>query len=254
MAHFKGQPKRSLVAINAFHNDFFKYTVTRNALGVTTGVLSQVTGATATACPAGRVLRENGKKLYPGANNGITTYLVGIIDSTTFLNGFINPDSPIFTTMNTDKPTYLPDTTDVAGGSFSGLPNKGKGVNTLGDSLFGGEVVVSGQVRSQAVTQLVRDAGYMTVNVSLGQVFKITLAGGDNTYISASNILPGSLVYLIITVTGAPETGGVTIMPGSEAEVKIAGTLTLPAPGQYTIHFICDATNLYELGRTTGLS
>jgi hypothetical protein len=253
MAHFKEPPKRSLVAINAFHNDFFKYTVTRNALGVTTGVLSQVTGATATACPAGRVLRENGKKLYPGANNGITTYMIGVIDSTTFLNGFINPDSPIFTTMNTDKPTYLPDTTDVAGGSFSGLPNKGKGVNTLGDSLFGGEVVVSGQVRSQDVTQLVRDAGYMTVNVSLGQVFKITLTSGLNTYISASNILPGSLVYLIITVTG---TGGVTIQPGSPANVKIqllGGSLTL-APGLHTIHFICDATNLYELGRTTDLS
>jgi hypothetical protein len=155
--------------------------------------------------------------------------------------------------MNTDKPTYLPDTTDVSGGSFSGLPNKGKGVNTLGDSLFGGEVVVSGQVRSQDVTQLVRDAGYMTVDVSLGQVFKITLTSGLNTYISASNILPGSLVYLIITVTG---TGGVTIQPGSPANVKIqlvGGSLTL-APGLHTIHFICDATNLYELGRTTDLS
>jgi hypothetical protein len=247
MAHFTEQPKRSLVAINAFHNDFFKYTVTRDVLGVTTGVLSQVTGATATACPAGRVLRENGKKLYPGANNGITTFMIGVIDSVTFLNGFINPDSPIFTTMNTDKPTYLPDTTDVAGGSFSGLPNKGKGVNTLGDSLFGGEVVVSGQVRSQDVTTLVTVDGTpntANLDVSLGQVFKLTTTKAVT--INPCNILPGSHVYLIVTGGGAH-----TVSFGTE--IKSCGPLSATSGGVFTLHFICDNANLFELGRTAAL-
>ncbi len=71
------------------------------------GTLTAVSGATAANCPKGRVLRENGRKLYPSANPGITTYLVGVFDDKTFLNGFIDPNSPVFVPFNTDKPVYL---------------------------------------------------------------------------------------------------------------------------------------------------
>jgi hypothetical protein len=74
---------------------------------VTQGTLTAVTGGTAANCPKGRVLRENGRKLYPSANPGITTYLVGVFDDKTFLNGFIDPNSPVFVPFNTDKPVYL---------------------------------------------------------------------------------------------------------------------------------------------------
>ena len=78
-----------------------------NANFVTIGTLTAVSGATAANCPKGRVLRENGRKLYPSANPGVTTYLVGVFDDKTFLNGFIDPNSAVFAPFNTDKPVYL---------------------------------------------------------------------------------------------------------------------------------------------------
>jgi hypothetical protein len=132
-------PRREYVAILPFNGDFFSYS-TSTSFGptgfTTTGSLGGVTGATGDNCPAGRVLRENGKKLFPEANPGVTTYMVGVYDATTFLNGYINPNSPVFQPMNTDKPTYLDDGVDT--GLYDGTSNIGPGVYTAGD------VVVTG--------------------------------------------------------------------------------------------------------------
>lgn len=126
-------PRREYVAIQAFNNDLFTYTVetTWNGGGyTTTGSLTPVAGGNSTNCPYGRILRENGKKLYPNANPGVLTYMVGVYDSVTFFNGYINPNSPVFQPMNTDKPTYLADGVD--GGLYDGTSNIGPGVYTAG--------------------------------------------------------------------------------------------------------------------------
>ena len=104
---YKNSPRRSYISVAPFNASFFTYTTSMNASYVTTGTLTAVTGATAANCPKGRVLRENGRKLYPSANPGVTTYLVGVFDDKTFLNGFIDPNSPLFAPFNTDKPVYL---------------------------------------------------------------------------------------------------------------------------------------------------
>jgi hypothetical protein len=126
-------PRREYVAIQNFNNDFFSYSTATNFTGglyQTTGTLSLVSGANSGNCPYGRILRENGKKLYPGANPGVEIYMVGVYDSVTFLNGFINPNSPVFQPMNTDKPTYMDDGVDA--GSYNGTSNIGPGVYTAG--------------------------------------------------------------------------------------------------------------------------
>ena len=104
---YKNSPRRSYISVAPFNASFFTYTTSMNANYVTTGTLTAVTGATAANCPKGRVLRENGRKLYASANPGVTTYLVGVFDDKTFLNGFIDPNSPLFAPFNTDKPVYL---------------------------------------------------------------------------------------------------------------------------------------------------
>jgi hypothetical protein len=218
------QPKRSYVAINAFNDDFFTYTKT-TVLGVTTGSLAVVTGDAA-QCPAGRVLRENGKKLFPGAP-GITTLLIGVIDSVTFLSGFINPDSPVFTPMNTDKPAYLADSTDVTDGTFGDLPNEGPGVYTLGDSHFGRNVDVTGTLDVSGATTLggkgspfdfIRfgtiacNPGNITSGAIVGTTVTITVGGvtpriGDMFIFETPAALNSGLQY-----TGfLTQTGGVTI-------------------------------------------
>lgn len=108
--------RRSWISTAVFNNDIFSYSTSMNmSTFQTVGTLGPVTGATAQNCPAGRVLRENGKKLYPEAHNGVSTYMVGVFDPVSFLSGFIDPNSPIFAVYNTDKPAAL-DTAFLAGG------------------------------------------------------------------------------------------------------------------------------------------
>lgn len=102
-ANFTNSSRRLYIATAPFHTHFFSYN------GET---LSLVTEASCETCPIGRILRETGRKLYPGANPGVTHYMVGVYDSVTFLNGFINPNDNVFAVYNSDKPTYVPDNND----------------------------------------------------------------------------------------------------------------------------------------------
>lgn len=100
--------RRAYLSVAAFNNNFFAYTITMNSSYAKVGTINvSVTGATAANCPKGRVLRENGKKLYPDANPGVTKYMVGVYDAVTELSGFIDSNDPVFTIYNTDKPTYM---------------------------------------------------------------------------------------------------------------------------------------------------
>jgi len=66
-------------------------------------------GADCSTCPIGRILRENGKKLYPGASVGVNQYLVGVFDSISLLSGFIDPNAKVFKIFNSDKPVFIND-------------------------------------------------------------------------------------------------------------------------------------------------
>jgi hypothetical protein len=128
-----GTPRRQYISIRAFNNAFYSYTTSTefvNGQFVTTGSIGSVSGANSGNCPEGRVLRENGKKLYPDANPGVETFLVGVYDSTTFLNGFIDPNSRLFQPQSTDLPTYLPNPVDGEGFNDTDL---GPGVFTRGE-------------------------------------------------------------------------------------------------------------------------
>jgi len=128
--------------------------------------------------------------------------------------------------------------------------NLGAPTLTQGSVICSGDVVSSGQVRSQDVTTLlIASNAAMTLDVSLGQVFKITVIAGYSSNIYASNILPGSHVYLIITVLAGTSGGSMTFQP----MIKAISAFDTSTVGVYTIHFICDNTYLYELGRTAAL-
>ena len=105
---YHDRTKRSYLTMNTFNDDMFTYTTSVDLnTYITTGTLTAVSGATTINCPKGRFLYENGKKLYPGANPGINTYMVGVFDPVSFLSGFIDPNSEAFTPMNTDKPVDM---------------------------------------------------------------------------------------------------------------------------------------------------
>ncbi len=122
--NFLNTPRRSYIATAAYNLDFFSYTTTTDpGTYVTTGTLGPVTGATAANCPARRILRENGKKLYPSAHPGVNTYMVGVYDANSGLSGYIDPNDNIYQIYNGDKPNYLADGINpITGGLDQGAP------------------------------------------------------------------------------------------------------------------------------------
>jgi hypothetical protein len=151
--------KRSYVTTGPFQNNIYSYVT---ALNPTTfrqeGRLSVITTSptgvtlTATNCPGGRVLRENGRKLYPGVNVGLAvgdTYLgatvgttttnhfwVGVFDAVTGVKGFINPNSSRFIVYNSDKPLEIVDQDET----------NGTGVND--DLVANGQLVLTGSTKT----------------------------------------------------------------------------------------------------------
>ena len=114
----KNSSRLSYISVATFNTVFLTYT-TSTTNYVTTGtlaanVLNPTTGVTVVAadCPAGRVLRETGRKLFPDANPDVTTYLVSVYDRITGATGFIDPNSTFFAIYNVDKANFLLQDTD----------------------------------------------------------------------------------------------------------------------------------------------
>lgn len=134
-------PKRSYISMRAYNNDIFSYTTSIVNDFQTVGTIGAVTGATASNCPQGRILTETGRKLYPGANPGITQLMVGVFDYATGLSGFIDPNSSAFTPQNTDRPYYF---TSPGANTVDPDPNRAPPVFTRGDVLAQGNLDLSG--------------------------------------------------------------------------------------------------------------
>lgn len=158
------------------------------------GTLTAVSGATAANCPKGRVLRENGRKLYPSANPGVTTYLVGVFDDKTFLNGFIDPNSPLFVPFNTDKPVYLDNGVNGGNGGLApgGLVNGLLVQNRTSYTLDGTAAV------TLTTTQLL--GGILTHNVTANRV--VTLPSTASIAAALGNVV-GTSVEFIYSNSGA---------------------------------------------------
>lgn len=107
------------------------------------GTLAVLSTATAGNCPAGRVLHETGKKLFPGANPNVNDYLVSVYDPISMLTGFINPNQPFFSLMNTDRANFLLDGPNGAGTGLS-ASGRANALYTRGDVLAGGRLDLSG--------------------------------------------------------------------------------------------------------------
>lgn len=256
-------PRRAYITTSAFQNDLYTYTVTTNPTTfVRTGTLAaNVTGATATSCPPNRILRENGKRLYPEANPSISTLLVGVYDAVSGLSGFIDPNAPRFAVYNSDKAYYMPNGVDPNGGLVDqGNPVYTRGTITAGGTITAqtnvnvstGMVVSTGQIRAANVTSLGTVTATANSNIdidpTLGQVFTVTLniASGTPTVSIRCPTTPaaGSVVYLIIT-TGAAQTS-TTVSQGTN--VKMVSITAATASRLYGLTFVSDGTQLVQVG------
>ena len=260
-------PRRQYISTETFNNDFFTYTVTTDANGLQTGTFTQVADATTVNCPAGRVLRDNGKRLHPGAHPNVTYAMIGVFDPQTFLSGFINPNSPIFAMFNSDK-AYFADTDLTAAAGFgrgldsnlssNGLLNEGLAVFTNGNVIAGKQVYSDKRFSTTgAATATVGLPTASTINVAAGQLFYFVNPQADMVVnaINCSTIGTHAYIFLSNATFGSSINFGTGFRPTALVSTGVMNNISSLGPNRVnTIHFMGDGFGMTEVGRTLNIS
>jgi hypothetical protein len=219
--------KRSYISTSAFNGIIYSYTTTLNTSnfkqeGRLAALTALPSGTTITAanCPAGRILRETGRKLFPGANpglvqgdsyqgttvanNNLNKMWVLVFDSVTGLRGFIDPNAPQFAVYNSDRNPAFVDVAETAGGAPTRL---GQSVLTNGNvTSAGGLIGYSYNGTPAAVTQATDKSTAVTLNTPTG---RITMNNATlNATTSASFTLTNSYIssvndIIMVSIAGA---------------------------------------------------
>jgi hypothetical protein len=262
----KNSSRLSYISVAAFNTVFLTYTTTTTNY-VTTGtltanVINPQTGVTVTSgdCPAGRVLRETGRKLFPDANPGVTTCLVSVYDRITGATGFIDPNSIYFAIYNVDKANFLLQDTDeqvalgppiYTGGTVTATGNitstAGNVAATVG-AVSAGTTVTAGTSVSAGTT--VTAGGNITStggNISNGTNTSGDITSGRNT--TATNnviIINGGLV--LQSLNGSASFAGTTTLSTNGQ----SPTITTSAAGPTATDYLVFVTNNGPAGSSTG--
>jgi len=245
--------KRSYVSTGAFNGSVYTYTTALNPStlkqeGKLTAITTSPTGVTlsATNCPGGRVLRENGRKLYPGINVGLLsgdTYQgvanfqaateaanhmwVGVFDAVTGVKGFINPNASTFVVYNSDKSLEVVDIYETNGTGVS------KNLTTPG------QLVLTGTTKT--ITYVVTTSPY---NFSTNTSPYYSFAAAAAVAITATGV-PVTGTSLTVFYSGA-----FTTTPGS----GFVGAAITPAGTQcIAVTYVSNGTVLIESARSGAL-
>jgi hypothetical protein len=110
--------------------------------------------ATGTDCPAKRVLRETGKKLFPGIHSGVNTFMVSVYDTVKGWHGYIDPNGQLFAQYSTIMPNFFANGVDAATGApaDAGAPVITNGLVNAGQSVTAGTYVAAGTYVSAGTT------------------------------------------------------------------------------------------------------
>ena len=282
--------RRSYVALSNYNEAIYNY-----SYGLDVQLLREVGAvalnplATAQNCPKGAILHENGKKLSPqegnfrGANDGVTTYMVGVYDPVNGISGFIDPNSPVFGLQNTDKPIYINDNDYLGNGILTnGTIETTQSVKAgtsivAGTTLAAGTNVIAGTYlasRQVNVPLYNTGGGAVTYNpgnsssdvfidYTAGNVFVITAPTGSNltdiyVYFKTSPLIPGNApvqngtVLTLIFVNGANRIVNVNF--SGPIVKRTSNTLVLPdgdpSPTMSNIMFAGANNYIIELNRS----
>jgi hypothetical protein len=239
------QSRRSYISTGTFHTDIFRYTTSVNASLQTVGTLtslSSVGTGTAANCPINRVVRENGRRLFPDANPGVSGLLVGVYDAISGLSGFIDPNSSKFALFSSDRANYLADPVNPVSGYKDALVRSATALS-LGPPTAGNTYTVS-------------------MDANLAQTFTLAPVAAQTNIVgipAASTTTPippvGSLTYLIITFPAGSATSLVKFATSGSGLVGIRESAdvnfsTALAGDIVVVTFISDGSKLVEVSRS----
>jgi len=215
---YQQQAQKTFLTTQAFNTKLLTYTTSMNPTTFqTVGTLTANTNATATNCPANRVLHANGRILVPGVNPGITSPLVGVYDPITSLNGFIDATDPTFATYNTNMPFQY----DL-------------GISSVIATLGGSGANLRAGVDSGRVAQTTVNSAVNAGNASVGEFALFTTGVNASTItVNSSQILPTSRIFLTQTTTAATNTAFSTLLYGLPAVPTVSSITT----GSFQVSF-----------------
>ena len=238
----KERPMTAFVATSSFVNNFYKYTLTSNdTTRVVTGALGAVTGATPANCPAGRILKENGRRLYSNADPGISTFMVGVFDSVTGYSGLIDPNASLFQRYTNERAADLADGLDYSVGS--GSNHRGDSTYTWGNVIAGGNVIANSQLQSGAGVQTIAGSS-ITFNATAGQFFQYNLTSNTSGLTTTAIPPAGTFIYISFPYNAAPYTLSNTV-----TTTKLSGGVLTVSGSNVTVGLVSDGTNLREFSR-----
>jgi hypothetical protein len=180
---FQPSSKTTYIATDIATGSLYSYTTSRNT---TTYAIEGTLSSQSVSILAGTLLRENGKRLFPGANPGITTMMVGVFNSDVVppLSGFIDPNSLVYAVFNANKPVTIPNGTDIDG---------------VGALHSGNPVITDGVV--DAGNFIVR-SGELEIPTSTGMVSTTTLSAGTRV-ITIPNLTANAQIFVTNRTTAA---------------------------------------------------
>jgi len=162
MIGYNARPKKEYISTAPFNYAFYGYTLTPATLAspITTGSLALLSGLDMTNCPAGRILREVGRKLYPGVDPGLQSgdanYVSGynhiwtkVYDAITGFSGYIDTNATIFAPYANNPVEFVDDGETDGSHSRLGAPvYTGGDVIAVGNIVAGGNITASGTIIS----------------------------------------------------------------------------------------------------------
>ena len=261
------QSKRSYVATGVFNGAFYSYTSARDVNNVTQYTFAVNPLATASNCKAGHILKENGRKLVPGANPSVTNYMVGVFDSSSLLNGFIDPNNSLFAVYSTNTPNFVTRGVDTVTGPDGTTNDMGPPVYTSGTvtaegnvtSVAGNVVATAGNIIATA-GNIIATAGSISAATTATAKKYLTLTVGSSTsagsdssgyanlngtsevIITTTQVTTSSLIF--ITVNNNPGYSTQNVSGGGGGQYRIAITATaVPGNGSFKVYGSADGIN-----------
>lgn len=262
--NYRQQPNKALISTKAFNSEFFSYSTYVDSSFNTRGTLVVNGAATASLCPAGRILHANGKILTTGVNPDLTvggttyTYLMGVLDSVTGLNGYINPASATFANYDVNLPVQYDGGNQAIVPALGGQGAKLQvGPATLPVAIFTAVTNITGgtenRINVTAVAQGVILAGALIsgagipagATVSAYGTSSTTGTGGTGTYIISANATAAAT----ITAVASQLSGGAT----QNARDSCIGQFVMDGSGTTTVSTnACTATSYVFLQQLAG--
>jgi hypothetical protein len=181
------QNQKTFLTSQAFNAKLFTYATSINSNFQTVGTLTANANATATNCPANRVLHTNGRVLVPGANPGVNSPLIGVYDPISALNGFIDPTDPAFANYDTNMPYQY----DLGISSVIATLG-GTGANARVGTDSGRLAATAANSAVNAGTSGIGEFAFFTTGVNTSSIT-----------VSSSQVIPTSRIFLTQTTSAA---------------------------------------------------